>query len=93
MKDLLLAALKKHYSKKMAYACLNGTRQPSLSVIVEIEDNEHVPAKAWLDIKTFLRDNPTPPAEGIGSSASNEADSSVAESPVLHQDVTCVNSV
>lgn len=38
----------------MAYAILRGERNPTLRVIISIEEELNIPAKEWLDIKSFI---------------------------------------
>lgn len=54
MKKEIFNELKTHYSDKMAYAILSGSRKPTLEIIVSIQKLLGVPAEAWLDIKSYL---------------------------------------
>jgi len=57
MKKNIFNELIKVYSNKMAYAILRGERNPSLKAIVLIEESLDIPTKAWLDIKSYLKNN------------------------------------
>ena len=59
MKKNIFIELTKYYSKQMAYACLSGERTPGLRAIILIEESLKVPPKAWLDIKSYLKNNTT----------------------------------
>jgi len=63
MKTKLFNELTKHYGKKMVYAILNGTRKPSLEVVSKIEETMNIPAKAWLDIKSYIENSNSSKAE------------------------------
>ena len=54
MKKEIFNELIKTYKDKMAYAILRGERNPTLRVIISIEEELNIPAKEWLDIKSFI---------------------------------------
>ena len=59
MKKILLKKLQEFYSEKMAYAILSGNRKPKYEVIIALHKNSEVPFDAWLNIKSYLRENDT----------------------------------